>query len=213
MKTLSDEAEFSVSVAGVRHLKLEVAVTGSSKYTNAVWIAPRLTPVENSPPSPAKQEGAKAKLAYLEPAFEQWVNATQALPAEKQIDAVSKKLVELNPGFDGKLMGYHSAPTPVIRNGVITEIGFETDAIVDVSPLRALAGATWLTCQSRNLADLRPIKGMAIRRLSVSFSLVTDLSPLTGMPLDELFLYRAPVTDLTPLGGMPLKKLDLRRPK
>ena len=46
-----------------------------------------------------------AKLAYLDPAFQQWVKATQALPAEKQIEAVSKKLMELNPGFDGKVTG------------------------------------------------------------------------------------------------------------
>ncbi len=45
------------------------------------------------------------KLAYLDPAFQQWVKATQALPAEKQIEAVSKKLMELNPGFDGKVTG------------------------------------------------------------------------------------------------------------
>ena len=30
------------------------------------------------------------------------MKATQALPAEQQIEAVSKKLMELNPGFDGK---------------------------------------------------------------------------------------------------------------
>ena len=37
-----------------------------------------------------------------DPAFQAWVKATQALPAEKQVEAVSKKLMELNPGFDGK---------------------------------------------------------------------------------------------------------------
>ena len=37
-----------------------------------------------------------------DPAFQAWVKATQALPAEKQIEAVSKKFMELNPGFDGK---------------------------------------------------------------------------------------------------------------
>ena len=51
------------------------------------------------------KRAAPAKHAYLDPAFQQWVKATQALPAEKQIEAVSKKLMELNPGFDGKLTG------------------------------------------------------------------------------------------------------------
>ena len=45
-----------------------------------------------------------ANLAYLDPAFQQWVKETQALPPEKQIEAVSKKLMELNPGFDGKIL-------------------------------------------------------------------------------------------------------------
>ena len=44
-----------------------------------------------------------AKLAYLDPAFQQWVKTVAAMPAEKQIEAVSKKLMELNPGFDGKV--------------------------------------------------------------------------------------------------------------
>ena len=40
------------------------------------------------------------------PAFQQWMKATQALSAEQQIEAVSKKLMELNPGFDGKVTGF-----------------------------------------------------------------------------------------------------------
>ena len=48
---------------------------------------------------------AKAAKPWNTPAFQQWMKAVQALPAEKQIEAVSKKLVELNPGFDGKVTG------------------------------------------------------------------------------------------------------------
>ena len=50
---------------------------------------------------PAKPRHDETRLPR--PAFQQWVKATQALPAEKQIEAVSKKLMELNPGFDGKI--------------------------------------------------------------------------------------------------------------
>ena len=53
------------------------------------------------------EQGAQPKLAYLDPAFQAWVKATQALPAEKQIEAVSKKLMELNPGFDGKVTDFN----------------------------------------------------------------------------------------------------------
>ena len=30
------------------------------------------------------------------------------MPAEKQVEAVAKKLQELNPGFDGKVDAHHS---------------------------------------------------------------------------------------------------------
>ena len=36
------------------------------------------------------------------PAFQQWMKDVAAMPAEKQVEAVSKKLKELNPGFDGQ---------------------------------------------------------------------------------------------------------------
>ena len=55
--------------------------------------------------------GAK-KLAYLDPAFQAWVKATQALPAEQQVEAVSKKLMGLNPGFDGKVEGLDGRSGP-----------------------------------------------------------------------------------------------------
>ena len=60
-----------------------------------------------------------------------------ALPAEKQVEAVAKKLQELNPGFDGKVTGMETG-TPKIENGVVTEIGFITDNVTDISPVRAL---------------------------------------------------------------------------
>ena len=92
------------------------------------------------------RQGEPSKLAYLDPAFQQWVKATQALPAEQQIEAVSKKLMELNPGFDGKVMGYEGKATPKIENGVVTELGFCTDNVTDISPVRALVGLKSLCC-------------------------------------------------------------------
>ena len=43
------------------------------------------------------------KQPWNTPAFQVWMNSVVAMPAVKQVDAVSKKLMELNPGFDGKL--------------------------------------------------------------------------------------------------------------
>ena len=89
---------------------------------------------------PAKAVTTQPNQPWNSPAFQQWVKATQALPAEQQIEAVSKKLMELNPGFDGKLTGWYREGTPKIEKGVVTEFGFSTDNVTDISPVRALAG-------------------------------------------------------------------------
>jgi hypothetical protein len=41
-----------------------------------------------------------------------------AMPAEKQIEAVAKKLQKLNPGFDGTATGINAIAAPKIENGV-----------------------------------------------------------------------------------------------
>ncbi len=97
------------------------------------------------------------------PAFQQWMKTVAAMPAEKQVEAVAKKLQELNPGFDGKV-------TPKIEGGVVTEVEFVTDNVTDISPVRALAGLKKLTCHGSGLG-----KGILV-----------DLLPLKGMPLTQL---------------------------
>ena len=80
----------------MKSLKAIALTFGTQKFTPAEFWK-KLDAGEFGKPAAPKQ------LAYLDPAFQQWVKATQALPAEKQIEAVSKKLMELNPGFDGKV--------------------------------------------------------------------------------------------------------------
>jgi Leucine-rich repeat (LRR) protein len=146
------------------------------------------------------------------PAFQQWVKATQALPAEKQIEAVSKKLMELNPGFDGKVTGAEGRSTPKIVMGVVTEIGFLSDNVTDISPVRALAGLKRLDCRGLpgdkdKLSDLSPLQGMKLTWLFCGFTKVSDLSPLQGMPLTFLHCQGTQVSDLSPLQGMKLTQL------
>ena len=52
---------------------------------------------------PSAGSTANKPLAFIDPAFQQWMKDVAALPAEKQMEAVAKKLQELNPGFDGKV--------------------------------------------------------------------------------------------------------------
>ncbi len=79
--------------------------------------------------------------------------------------------MELNPGFDGKVASADGKGTPKIENGVVTEFGFVTDNVTDISPVRALAGLME--------SELRWQLGTAKGKLS-------DLSPLRGMPLTSL---------------------------
>ncbi len=141
------------------------------------------------------------------------MKATQALPAEKQIEAVSKKLMELNPGFDGKVTGDQGRATPKIENGVVTEFRFFTDNVTDISPVRALVGLKFLHCGGSGsgkglLSDLSPLNGMPLTTLICANTQVSDLSPLQGMKLTNLDCYGTLVSDLSPLQGMPLIGLN-----
>jgi serine/threonine protein kinase/Leucine-rich repeat (LRR) protein len=181
-----------------------------------------------------KRDDSTNALAYLDPAFQQWIADTQKLPAEKQIEAVSKKLMELNPGFDGKLTVNDRNFPPKIEKGVVTEIRIVTDDVTDLSPVRALAGLktlncggsepykgklsdlsplqgmklTWLECEGTKVADLSPLQGMQLTYLKCGVTSVSDLSPLAGMPLTFLNCSSTWVADLSPVQGMPLTWLD-----
>jgi len=161
----------------------------------------------------AKQKGKK--LGFQMPGFDQWIKEVRALPAEQQVEAVAKKLQELNPGFDGQMRGSDGFnidhETPTIENGVVTQLELKSDDVTDLSPLRAFKGLRSLKCTRSNtrvsgrakLTDLSPLSTlMSLRNLNVAGSQVSDLKPLSGMSLEGLVLYNAPVTDLGPLEGI-----------
>jgi serine/threonine protein kinase/Leucine-rich repeat (LRR) protein len=187
-----------------------------------------------------KEVAASATQPWNTPAFQQWMKDVQAMPAEKQVEAVSKKLMELNPGFDGRVTGHDGKGTPKIENGVVTDFGIITDDVTDISPVRAFAGLKQLAVSGEgdlktkarlsdlsplqgmaltnlnvnaypNLSDLSPLRGMPLTQLSVSRSKVSDLSPLAGMKLNSLYCFENPISDLSPLAGMPLSRLNINR--
>ena len=170
------------------------------------------------------------------PEFQTWMKNVQSLRAEDQIEAVRKKLIELNPGFDGKLTDRWAVNTPEVVNGIVTKLTLVTDEVTDISPVRALARLDFLSCQGSSLnrgklrdlsplkglvitvfscgdnpglSDLSPLKGWPLTKLSVTGTQVTDLSALRGMALEELWFGSTDVSDLSPLQGMPLKALML----
>jgi len=160
--------------------------------------------------SPAPQ---KQTLAFQTPGFDEWVQQVQAMPAEQQVQAVSKKLVELNPGFDGQVTGWLRELPPQIEDGVVTKFGFIHDNVADLSPVRALKGLKELACLGggkgkSKLHDLSPLKGMMLTLLACPKAEIADLSPLNGMPLTYFNMQYTNVSDLSPLKGMKLTSLS-----
>ena len=139
------------------------------------------------------------------PRLPAWVKATQALPAEKQIEAVSKKLMELNPGFDGKVTGAgwerHAQDRERRGHG---DWRFVTDNVTDISPVRAFNGLKALSCTGSGigtgrLSDLSPLKELSVPNLTCGNNPITDLSPLMGTALKGLFCAGTMISDLSPL--------------
>jgi tRNA A-37 threonylcarbamoyl transferase component Bud32 len=138
-----------------------------------------------------------------------WEESVALLPAEQQVEAVARRLKELNPGFDGQVVSE-------ISDGQVTKVGFHTHAVADLSPLRALPRLSSVACGGTvetqgKITDLSPLRGLPLKVLAVNDNPVSDLSPLAGMSLEVLECYRTGVEDLTPLKGMPLKVLYANR--
>ena len=167
----------------------------------ANFIGLRLARVPAGAPSPE----AKTPLPAVAPFTDAYVQRIAALPAAGQVEAVRKELRRLNPKFDGKLE--HK-----IEGDVVTELSVNTDEVLNIAPVRALAGLIYFDCRGTypnkgKLSDLSPLKGMTIRRLDCSSTQVADLTPLTGLPLTWLHFNHNPVFDISPLKGMPLDNL------
>ena len=149
--------------------------------------------------------GTKKPLAYLTPGFDQWVKEVAAMLPAKQVEAVSKKLVELNPEFDGKV-------THTIANDAVVLLNFISDHVTDLSPVRALRDLQTLYCRGSGvgksqLADLSPLQGLPLQSLEIGMTGVVDLSQLSGLPLNYLSCGYTAIADLTPLKEMPLSEL------
>ena len=181
--------------------------------------ANKKTVVEPTAP-PAPQSSAPAatsgKLFMHDPAFAEWLQETKSKAAPEQLAAVSKKLMELNPGFDGKLLDSTRKQPPIVEAGVVTKLSVQGSTLTDLSPLKALSGLKELGLggagSAGQVADLSPLEGLPLVWLDLSGpgNKVTDLSPLRAMQLEHLACRDLrELVDITPLAGMPLKHLDL----
>lgn len=133
--------------------------------------------------------------------FDQWIHKVAALSAQQQVDAVTRKLQELNQGFNGEVES-------TIEKGVVTEFKVSGQSVADISPIRALTGLASLVCGSTQVSDLSPLQGSKITRLTCDWTKVTDLSPLKGLKLTMLDCGVTNVSDLSPLAEMKLAEFD-----
>jgi Leucine-rich repeat (LRR) protein len=157
--------------------------------------APVLKPA--APPSVATP-GVPANATLADPAFQQWMRSVAALPAQQQVDAVTKKLMELNPKSSG--LG-KSKLTSTLDGGIVIGLAFHSAPVTKLAPVRALIGLKSLECNRTPVYDLSPLQGMSLTALNIGSTSVSDLSPLRGMPLTVLNCDNTQVSDLSPLAG------------
>ncbi|MFM9965144.1 MAG: protein kinase domain-containing protein [Planctomycetaceae bacterium] len=220
LKAVNGEIEARELPDGLRfktqHFELQ---RGEKKVFTAEMLLAKPAARDPAPQPPQPAVAAAAPPVYVEtPEFAAWKTEVAALPAEEQIAAVSKKLKELNEGFDGKMTGCDGSPMPKIEDGGVTELMFLADKITNISPVRALAKLRVLECRGQSfgtgrLADLNPLQGMRLQVLRANGTQVRDLTPLQGLPLTGLDVSITPVSDLTPLKGVPLTFLLCGRTK
>ncbi len=136
-------------------------------------------------------------------AFAAWIKEVAALSAEKQVEAVKKKLMERNPGYGGEGDGK-------MQDQAVTAFAVTSQHLADLAPLRALPALTDLRIKGEGKAkvDLSGLAGLKLTVLHLYATGVTDLSPLKGMPLAMLDCPSNGITDLSPLSGMPLWLLN-----
>ena len=187
---------------GRRALALAIGALAVAGIALGAWALGSRTP---DPPSEA--ETAEDRAFRPGPPDDSWCRDVAALPIDRQLAAVTTKLRELNPDYDGQIARYGAS------DGRITEFGINTDAVGDVRPVRALAGLTILNLNGTKpglgkLTDLVPIRGLPLTTLNVwQNPSLSDLSPAKGMKLQLLQAGDTAVEDLRPLEGMPLGTL------
>ena len=142
------------------------------------------------------------------------------MPAEQQVKEAVSKAGRLNPGFDGKVRGnMWNHEEPMIESGVVTEIGFITDNVTDISPVRALPGLRKLACHGSapgkgKLSDLTPLEGLRLIGLNCGWSpLISKPGSIADMPLSTLTCDDTLIHELLSLNGMTLGYLRIRQRK
>jgi hypothetical protein len=155
-----------------------------------------------------------------------WIKKRDALPPDEQVEAIRKKLVEVN-GARAKIENPKLAADRIES----MEVHASGEAAFSIAPLFGLK-LTRLAFHEAPVESLEPLRGMPLKYLSMNNGGMKDLRGLEGMPLDDLRLVNVhrlvdiralqglkikslqlsdtdAMTDLRPLAGMPLEDLKM----
>jgi hypothetical protein len=202
-----DGGDVVITGAGAKEIRLRPGQYKVEASKDGKVVQQELVTVNRNGRQVVRLSKETAPVGHVANESDPWEKSVAALPAEEQVEAVARRLKELNPRFDSRV-------EPTIRDGVVIGLAFNTNNVSDLAPVRALTRLESLECGGSSerrgmVADLSPLRGMPLKTLSVLDNQVSDLSPLRGMPLKTLnFQRNIVIKDLSPLEGMPLEHLD-----
>ncbi len=195
-----EQNQVTVSRGAKTLLTVSLKPAGEAPATAAI---PRPSPVPAATPATTAKPATPAKPWQPTPEQQAFFDEVAKLPVEEQVEAVGKKLHDINPGFDGEIY-------PKVEFGRVSTLSFQSDGMKNIWPVRALAELSSLDCRASKgtLTDITPLMGMPLTSLNLTGLPISDLSPLQGMLLTSLDIRHTRVSDLSPIKGMPLKKLQ-----
>src|SRR5262249_51968928 len=135
VKVAVEGADVVISGAGAKEIRLKPGQYKVQATRDGKVVRQELVTVERNGRRIVRI--SKESLALSD--AERWEKSVAGMPAEQQVEAVARRLKELNPAFDGTV-------TPIIESGVVTGLKFLTDDVDDISPVRALQGLEALEC-------------------------------------------------------------------
>lgn len=139
---------------------------------------------------------------------------TAVMPANERekLNSVIAELLRINPDYEG-----HHVPRFV--KGKLIAVTIESCNLVDLRPLGQLTDLRTLKVLGKlnkpsKLATLQGLKGLQLHELDVGYHpKIANLEPIRGMPLTRLSIFQTGVRDLSPLSGMKLRDLCCSRTK
>jgi len=135
-----------------------------------------------------------------------WTQRRDALPPAEQVEAIQKKLSEINRGVEVEIP-HHKIEGDRIVSMEIRSV----DKPLSILPLFGLK-LEHLNIERARVPSLEPLKGMPLKRLHMRNAfLLKSLRGLERMPLEELRISQCQaLVDIRALRGLPLRTLALQ---